>query len=127
LLNAPNVSEVVAASATSSGSTAVLSFAAPSLLRRKSGQFLLVATFGVTTPGAGTQGVIAQLVSSTKGAVGPAVPYSTASAAGGVSWIDASSIDVGATITYSLKLTPISTSNNITLGSNAAALVVTEL
>jgi hypothetical protein len=44
-----------------------------------------------------------------------------------VAWIDASLIDVGATITYSLKLTPISTSNNITLGSNAAALVVTEL
>jgi hypothetical protein len=127
LLNAPNVSEVIAASATSSGSTAAVAFAAPGLLRRKSGQFLLEASFSVTTPGAGTQGVIAQLISSVTGNVGPAVPYSTASAAGGVAWIDASLIDVGATITYSLKLTPISTSNNITLGTGAAALVVTEL
>jgi hypothetical protein len=127
LLNAPNISEVIAASATSSGSAAVVSFAAPGLLRRKSGAFLVEANFSVTTPGAGAQGVIAQLISSATGNVGPAVPYSMASAAGGVSWVDASSIDVGQTITYSLKLTPISTSNNIALGTNSASLVVTEL
>lgn len=127
LLNAPNFSEVIAASAASTGSQAAVTFAAPSVIRRKSGNFILNATFGVSTPGAGTQGVLAQLVSSLAGAVGPAVQFFAASAAGGVDWIDTSGIDVGQPITYSLKLTPLSTSNNISLGSNAASLVVTEI
>lgn len=127
LLNAPNVGEVIAASATSTGSQALLSYAAPSLLRRKSGNFLLEATFSVSTPGSGTQGIVAQLISSLVGAVGPTVSFFAASAAGSVNWIDAAGIDVGQPITYSVKLTPLSSSNNIALGSNAASLVVTEL
>jgi len=125
LLNAPNVSEVLASSG-SSGAGGSISIVAPSLVRKKSGSFLLEATFSVSTPGGGTQGVTAQLVSSLIGSVGPSISVYGTSSAGGVTWVDVSTIDVGQPIVYSVKLTPVSGSNSIAVVAGAAALVVTE-
>lgn len=125
LLNAPNVSEVLSSSASSSVGGNV-SIVAPSIVRKKSGSFLLEASFSVTTPGGGAQGVTAQLVSSLLGSVGPTISVFATSSSGGVTWIDLSGIDVGQPIIYSLKLTPVSGSNSIAIVAGSSALVVSE-
>lgn len=123
LVPAANFTRLLATS-TSGGS---VSLSPPGIIRKFSGAFSVEATAAVTTAGAGTQGVVAQLVSSISGAVGPALTFWGASAVVRYNWTDFAPIGVGNGVTYSLVLSPISSSNTVAVASGAGAIVVREL
>lgn len=121
-----NIAETLAAS-TTSGVGGTITISAPALIRKSSGVFALAATASVTTPGSGTQGVIAQLLSTASIAPGPQVTVYGASALAQVKWTDFSPLLPGQPVQYSLKIRPVSSSNSIAVAAGAASVVAYEL
>jgi hypothetical protein len=125
LLGQPNIVEALAPS---SGVTGTLfSFAAPPIIRKRSGQFRLLACGNISWSTSGPAGATVQFVGSV-GNVGPSVVI-TGSTAGGsshfaITWVDVTGLSVGQPITYSLQVK--SGGGSVTLPQGQASIVVDE-
>jgi hypothetical protein len=122
LLGQPNIVEALAGSSGLTGTT--VSFAAPSIIRMRSGKFRLLACGNVSWSTGGSVSATLQFQGSA-GAVGPSVVVTgTGSSSFSMSWVDVTGLAVGQPITYSLKVRGGGTT--FTLPSGQASIVVDE-